>query len=250
MITAQMLEIILPALAVGFIISLTHAILGIRVLQKGIIFIDLAIAQAAGLGIIFANIYLTQSSSLTTQIIALIFAAGAAFFFYLIERIKPKEQEAIIGCSFVFFASLTMLLLANQPNGGEEITHILSGQILFVTWEKFLSHAPIYAFILALWFGLPKNSNSVRNGLGFYLIFALAITSSVQLVGVYVVFASLILPALGGRNYKKQISATLFCGLISIFLGIISSLIFDLPAGGMIVVSYVLMALTFRFLSR
>jgi zinc/manganese transport system permease protein len=239
-----MIEIVGPALVAGLMIALTHAPLGLEVLKRGIIFIDLAVAQIAGLGLVMSGVFLHEPSAWQIQAVALIFAILAGLFFRLIETIMPKQLEAIIGCSFVLSASLALLLLADHPHGGEEIQHLLSGQILFVTWQDVLKHAPVYATILALWFIKP----SVRKGIGFYLIFAMAITSSVQLVGVYVVFASLILPALAAINSKHKHIAAWMCGISSVLLGILCATIFDTLAGPVIVISYVLVALSISFL--
>ena len=244
-INLEMLEIIGPALIAALMISIIHGTLGIKVLQRGIIFIDLAIAQIAGLGLVASGVFLGESSPYILQLIALTCAILASLFFYYIERRAPKQQEAIIGCSFVLSASLAILLLANNPHGAEEINHLLSGQILFVTWLDVLKHTPIYAFIIAIWFLKPK----IRSGMGFYLIFALAITSSVQLVGIYVVFASLILPALAATKQKKPLLTAWICGMLSVSMGIFLALIFDLPAGGLIVVSYVAVTCFFVYVT-
>jgi zinc/manganese transport system permease protein len=229
----EMIEIMSPALVVGLLISLTHGLLGIKVLERGIVFIDLAIAQIAGLGLIVATVFLPEHSW-AYQLIALIFAVSASLFFYYIEKTAPNIQEAIIGCSFVLAASLSILFLSNHPHGSEEIKHLLSGQILFVTFTDILQHAPIYLSVIALWFLKPK----IRSNIVFYVIFAIAITSSVQLVGVYVVFASLILPAIAAKNQKNPLLIAWICGIISVVLGIIFAIIFDLPAGVLMVVSY------------
>lgn len=234
MVSAELIEIVGPALVAGLIIALTHAPLGIEVLKRGIIFIDLAVAQIAGLGLVMAGIFLHEPSGWTMQAVALVFAILAGLFFRFVETAMPKQLEAIIGCSFVLSASLALLLLADQPHGGEEIQHLLSGQILFVTWADVMKHAPIYAFILALWFIRPR----VREGIGFYLLFAMAITSSVQLVGVYVVFASLILPALAATRSKRKHLTAWACGIVSVIGGILAATLLDLPAGPVIVVSY------------
>ena len=234
MISSEIFSIIGPALLVGLIITITHAPLGIEVLKRGIIFIDLAVAQIAGLGLLVSNLYLSHNLVWLSQIVALMFAIIAAFFFKMIENRIKSQQEAIIGVSFVLAASLAILLLADHPTGGEEIRHLLSGQMLFITWSDVFLHLPIYILILVLWF-LPIN----LNGIGFYILFSLAITSSVQLVGVYVVFASLILPALAALKRVRPYKIAWLSGLISVILGILCSVIFDLPAGPILVVSYV-----------
>ena len=172
MISSEIFSIIGPALLAGLIITITHAPLGIEVLKRGIIFIDLAVAQIAGLGLLVSNLYLSHNLGWLSQIVALMFAIIAAFFFKMIENRIKSQQEAIIGVSFVLAASLAILLLADHPTGGEEIRHLLSGQMLFITWADVFIHLPIYLLILILWF-LPIN----LNGIGFYILFSLAITS-------------------------------------------------------------------------
>ena len=238
MLSNDMISIVGPALVAGLMIALTHAPLGIEVLKRGIIFIDLAVAQIAGLGLIVASVLLHNPSAWLMQGIALAAAILAGLFFRKIETTMPEQQEAIIGVSFVLAASLAILLLADHPHGGEEIQYLLSGQLLFITWEDIASHAPIYALILAAWL-----KPSARSGIGFYLLFALAITSSVQLVGVYVVFASLILPALAAIKSNHPHKTAWLCGITSITTGITIATLSDTPAGPTIVISYTLIGL-------
>lgn len=232
-----MLSIIGPALFAGLMVALTHAPLGVEVLKRGIIFIDLAIAQIAGLGLVIVG----DAPLWVMQLTALSFAIGASVFFRVIEKKAPQQQEAIIGVSFVLAASLAILILADDPHAGDEIQHLLSGQILFISWHDVLVHLPVYAIILVLWFALPK----IKNGMWFYVLFACAITSSVQLVGVYVVFASLILPALA----TNRISCAWMCGVISVLLGIGIAMFTDSPAGPVLVCSYVLVTILVKFYS-
>ena len=109
------------------------------------------------------------------------------------EKVMPDEQEAAIGSCFIVAASVTLLLLANSPHGGEKLEHILSGQILFTSWANLTAFLPVYLLVAGLWLGYPK----LRTGQGFFLLFALVVTASVQLLGVYVVFASSDSPGIG-----------------------------------------------------
>ena len=117
--------------------------------------------------------------------------------------------------------------------------------MLFITWEDVLTHLPIYIFILILWF-LPIN----LKGIGFYILFSLAITSSVQLVGVYVVFASLILPALAAFKSINPYKTAWISGLVSVLLGVFLSTFLDLPAGPILVVSYVSITILIVLIKR
>lgn len=241
----ELISIIAPAFVVGVMIAFTHAPLGLEVMRRGIIFMDLAIAQFAGLGLIAFDFIFTDS--FFQQIGALSFAFLGAIFFRFIEKKLPSYQEAVIGSSFVGAASLSLLLLSNSPHSGEGVEHLLSGQMLFVSWSEIWQHLPVYLFVLICWFYFPKS----RNGIFFYALFALAITSSVQLVGVYVVFSSLILPALAVIYVKKhQILYAWFTGLISILLGVIISSVADLPSGPVVVLMNILVASVFLVISK
>lgn len=234
-ISVELISIITPALIAGVMIAFTHSPLGIEVLKRGIIFIDLAIAQIAGVGLIFAQTFFHHAHPLVIQLVALFFAITAALFFRKVEKITPKNQEAIIGVSYILAASLAILMLVDHPQAGEKIQHLLSGQILFITYKDILTHGIIYVITLAMWFSKPI----FRKGIYFYVIFAFAITSSVQLVGVYVVFASLILPALASLKAKNTQIVAWACGIFSVVLGITISVIIDAPSGPVIVISYV-----------
>ena len=246
MISNEMIYVIGPALLICSMIVLTHVPLGIEVLKRGIIFIDLAVAQIAGLGLIATNFLFYEPHPLLPQLVALTCAILTGLFFHKVEIKIPKQQEAIIGVTFILAASLAILLLADHPTGGEEIRHLLSGQILFVTWQDVAKHTPIYILILAVWFFKKE----YRNNIGFYLLFALAVTSSVQLVGIYVVFASLILPALAVINIRNPYKLGWLCGIISVIAGVFLAIFFDAPAGPLIVVSYVLTTIIFVIITK
>ena len=129
-----------PALFACLMIALTHAPLGIEVVKRGIIFIDLAIAQIAGLGIIISSILFDEPSALVVQSVALLLAVIAGSFFHKMESVAKDNLEAIIGVSFVLAASVILLVLAGSTHGGEDLTHLLGGQVLFVTWDHVVGH--------------------------------------------------------------------------------------------------------------
>jgi zinc/manganese transport system permease protein len=219
-------------------IALTHAPLGIEVLKRGIIFIDLAIAQLAGLGVVIAFLLREHPSPWLIQALALAFALTGAAFFNFIERRVPKLQEPIIGCTYVFASAFALMLLSSRPHGGEEVEQLLSGQILFVTWQQVMLHAPVYAAILLLWF----RWNRARQGFWFYLLFSAAITSSVQLVGVFLVFASLITPALASLGASYRLLTAYSMSLAALIAGFAVALATDFPAGPVLVIAFMLFA--------
>jgi zinc/manganese transport system permease protein len=225
--------IIGPALAAGLLVLSTHVPLGQVVLQRGIIFIDLAIAQVAALGVITAGAMGWEENVYAVQVAAVGAALLAAAGLNWTEKYWPGIQEALIGTLFVLAATGSILLLAENPHGGDYLKDILVGQILWTTWKMLIPIVVLYAVLLALWF----SSRERLGRAGFYVTFAFAITAAVQIVGVYLVFASLILPALATRRLegKARLLAGYGVGAISYLAGIVISSAFDLPTGAVIV---------------
>lgn len=234
------LSIVGPALVAGILVLSTHVPLGRRVLERGIIFIDLAIAQVAGLGVILADNLGLEAHGWEVQVIAVSAAMAAALGLNVTEKFWPDIQEALIGVLFILAASASILLLADNPHGGEHLKDLLVGQILWVDYAQLLPVGLIYAVLLALWFGMGQRLPTI----GFYLIFAVAITASVQLVGVYLVFSSLIIPALATRRLpaRLQLLAGWGIGLLGYIAGIGLSMRYDYPTGALVVCSMAVVA--------
>lgn len=227
------ISILGPALIAGLLVLVTHVPLGQQVLQRGIVFIDLAVAQVAALGLLAADLLGWEPQGWKMQVIATCSALLAALLLTWLEKRWPEVQEALIGAMFVLAASAALILLAHNPHGGEHLQEILSGQILWVTWRDLLPLALITLLLGTAWF---RYGESLGRG-GFYVIFAIAVTASVQLVGVYLVFSSLILPALAVRNWRAQhrLKAAYLIGAIAYLAGLVTSALFDLPSGAVIV---------------
>ena len=186
-----------PAFIAGLLVLATHVPLGTQVLDRGIVFIDLAIAQIAGLGVIAADAMGLPEGGVAVQIAAVVAALLGALLLTWTERKAPQQQEALIGVMFILAACAGILLLSGNPHGGEHLKELLVGQILWVNSTQLLWLGGISALILlALWQGWIAKLGRF----GFYAAFALAVTASVQLVGVYLVFSSLIIPALATRT--------------------------------------------------
>lgn len=222
-----------PAFAAGLLVLATHVPLGMRVLARGIVFIDLAIAQIAGLGVIAAAMLGWEPQGWATQAAAVGAALIGGLVLTYTERRWPDVQEALIGVMFVLAASGGMLLLANNPHGGEHLKDLLAGQILWVGYAQLVPAAVLTAAFGVAWFGL----NLRPERLGFYALFAVAVTVSVQLVGIYLVFASLIIPALAVRHFpqERQLPAAYLTGAAGYGIGLALSAWLDLPAGALIV---------------
>ena len=196
----------------------------------------LAIAQIAGCGVIIAIFFGMEAEGWLVRLSALGAALAGALLLTWTEKRWPESQEAIIGSAFVLAASGAILLLAveGQHHGGaEHLKDMLVGQILWVNWRTVALVAVAYALLLAVWFGVP----GVREKrAGFYVVFAFAVTASVQLVGLYLVFASLIMPVLATRNYARHRLLSGYCaGAAGYVLGLIASVFTDLPSGAAIV---------------
>jgi zinc/manganese transport system permease protein len=227
------LSILGPAFLAGLLVLATHVPLGQQVLKRGIVFIDLAVAQIAALGVIAADTMGWEPQGIKVQIAAVSAALLGALLLTLTEKKWPEVQEALIGVFFVLAASAGILLLSNNPHGGEHLKDLLAGQILWVSMSQLLPVSLITLLILAVWFGLKDKIGRA----GFYGLFALAVTASVQMVGIYLVFSSLIIPALAVRNWpeSRRMQGAYLIGAIAYILGLALSAIFDLPSGAVIV---------------
>jgi len=233
--------ILLPALVTGLLVLSTHVPLGEEVLRRGIIFIDLAIAQIAGLGVIAAARFGWEAHGWEVQLAAMFSALLGAVLMSWMEKHWQQQLEALIGTTFILAATAGILLLANHPHGGEHLRELLVGQILWTNWSQLLYPAIVSVCVLVVWFGFRKHLGRV----GFYFVFALSITVSVQLVGVYLVFASLIIPALASTKLRFQNSlwTGYIIGTFGYIMGLLTSAWLDLPGGAMTVWGIALVAL-------
>jgi len=226
------LAIVGPALLAGVLVLATHVPLGQEVLRRGIIFIDLAVAQMAGLGVIAASGFGLETHGVVAQVAAFAAALIGGLALSWTDKRFAKVQEAIIGVSFVLAATGGLLLLANNPRGGEELRDLLVGQILWADVHTLGPAAVLAALVLASW--RPVMRKLGRSG--FYLLFAISVTASVQLVGVYLVFASLMVPALATRSLgRNALAAGYGIGIVGYAAGLVLSAFFDLPTGAVIV---------------
>jgi zinc/manganese transport system permease protein len=215
----------------GLLVLATHVPLGIDVLRRGIIFIDLAIAQVAALGVIAAGLAGWESPWATQGAAAAAALMGALLLTWS-EKRWPDIQEALIGLLFVTAAAGGILMLANNPHGGEHLQELLAGQILWVGWAQLAPVTILYALALLVWVVFGARLGRA----GFYTLFALVVTASVQLVGVLLVFASLIAPAVALRGLGRgRLAASWALGAAGYGAGLLASARFDLPAGAAIV---------------
>jgi zinc/manganese transport system permease protein len=232
--------------------------LGLHVVQRGIIFIDIAMAQMASLGICLAVLFHIDLESWTAFVIALGFTLiGAAVFSVTGKRASQIPQEAVIGISYVVAAAGAVLLLSRAAEGDEEIKNMLVGNILLVTprevWERFALFVVvgIFHFILRKNFLLVSfdRDGAYRQGLRvrwwdflFYAVFGLVVTSFVRIAGVLLIFSYLIVPAVCGINLAVRLGNRLLIGwfiaLIGGIAGLFLSFWWDLPSGAAIVCTF------------
>jgi len=232
--------------------------LGLHVVQRGIIFIDIAMAQMASLGICVAILFHFDLEGWTTFFIALGFTlVGAAIFSVTGKRASQIPQEAVIGIAYVVAAAAAVLLLSRAAEGDEEIKNMLVGNILLVTprevWERFALFAAvgIFHFVFRRNFLLVSfdRDGAYQKGLHvrwwdffFYAVFGLVVTSFVRIAGVLLVFSYLIVPAVCGINLAQRTANRLLIGWFIALLGGIAGLFlsfwWDLPSGAAIVCTF------------
>jgi zinc/manganese transport system permease protein len=232
--------------------------LGLHVVQRGIIFIDIAMAQMASLGICVAILFRIDLESWTTFFIALCFTlVGAAIFSVTGKRASQVPQEAVIGIAYVVAAAAAVLLLSRAAEGDEEIKNMLVGNILLVTprevWERFVLFAAvgIFHFVFRRNFLLVSfdRDGAYQKGLRvrlwdflFYAVFGLVVTSFVRIAGVLLVFSYLIVPAVCGINLAQRTANRLLIGWFIALLGGVAGLFlsywWDLPSGAAIVCTF------------
>jgi len=227
------LSILWPALIAGLLVAISHVPLGQQVLSRGIVFIDLAIAQVAGLGVIAASHFGLPIEGWSAQAAAGAAALAGAILLTWTEKKRPEAQEALIGILFVLASTAQILLLANDPHGGENLKDLLAGQILWVSTEQLVRTAILTALFAVVWFLWRERVGRI----GFYVLFAIVVTASVQLVGVYLVFTTLIVPAVATYRHaaRRQLPLGYALAIGSYIVGLAISVVTDLPSSAVIV---------------
>ena len=239
MVADHSLDILWPAFVAGILVLSTHVPLGRMVLDRGIVFIDLAIAQVAGLGVVIADFLGWEPNGWSVQASAVAAALVAAAFLIWTEKHLAALQEAIIGVVFVAAASAEIILFGFNPHGAEKLKDLLAGQILWVTPEQLIPVAVVYAFVI----GTCVFGDLARRRALFYAVFAVSVTASVQLAGVFLVFASLIVPALAAQiaGARRAMPFGYAFGVLGYVIGLLSSAFLDFPTGAAIVCALALM---------
>lgn len=266
-----MLEIMLPAFAATVILVGIHAYLGIHILERGVIFVDLALAQIAALGAItgvLLGFELHTTGSYFASLSAT-FIGAAVFSMTRGKRTSGAMQEAAIGIVYVVSAALAVMVLDRLPSEAEHLKGMLVGNILFVTWPQVVKTLVLYSVVglahylfrerfTTISFNPEKAAAqqlSVRFwDFLFYALFGFVVTSSVELAGVLLVFTFLIIPAVAARRFARDMKGRLWLGwglgVLTSLVGIIISARYDLPTGPAIVCAFGVLAAGSFFLAR
>ena len=226
------------------LLILIHAWFGIHILERGIIFVDLALAQFIGIGIALSFVFGEEKS----QLFSILFAFLGAFILAFSKKAaRYVNIEAFIGVLYIFSISAAILILDRSPHGMEEFKTILNGNIIWVTPREILSTFIVYASVGALHLFLRRQFLALTfEGKGSFLMeflffasFAIVLVKSVKIAGILQVFSFLVIPALIGRLFfRKQTSILMVGWLVGALVsmgGIYLSFRLDLPTAPLIV---------------
>ncbi|MDP6461780.1 MAG: metal ABC transporter permease [Gemmatimonadota bacterium] len=249
------LEMMAAPVVLALVLVAMHSHLGWHVVRRGVIFVDIALAQVAAFGVAVSLILGGEIGSDMTHFIALVTTfLGAGLIALSRTRGDRVPQEAYIGIIYVVASASMILVLTQVPHGGEEIRHLLVGAILWVTWPVVVKTAVLYAALgglLWLWrvplCRISTDSEGARRNrlhvgwwdLVFYAILGTAVTSSVQVAGVLLVFALLVVPTvMAARLFpanRVQFVYAMGVGVLAVVAGSAVSYVADLPTGAAIV---------------
>ncbi|WP_189346407.1 metal ABC transporter permease [Undibacterium macrobrachii] len=217
---------LVPILALAFGV-MALAPLGVQVLSRGVVFIDLALAQAAAAAALWVSVVMHDSNAVTTQIFAALGALLCAGLVAGMAKRWPAQREALIGLVYVAGASLSLLGARIDAHGRERMAELLAADMLWASWPQVASLAAC-AVVLGLVLLLAQSS--LKKDLIFYPLFAVIASMAVPILGLFVVFASLISPALWvhrGLSLSLAIAVT----IVAAGLGLSASWYFDAPSG-------------------
>jgi zinc/manganese transport system permease protein len=204
--------------------------LGAQVLARGVVFIDLAVAQVAACGVLGLALVLDHPPLwLTSASAAAAALAGAALVWWLARR-WPAQREALIGLVYVAGAGLSVIAAGMDPHGRERMTALLAADILWAAWPgvALLAVAALAVSALSLAGGLRRDAV-------FYPVFALALSAAVPVLGLYLVFALLIAPALWNVR-GLRVAITILLAAFAGAAGLALSWATDLPSGACVAV--------------
>jgi zinc/manganese transport system permease protein len=236
-------------LLVCWLLAGVHAVLGFRVIARNIIFLDLALAQLAALGAMLGMAMGLAPEGMGVSLAAMgMTSLGAVFFVLIPEKYRGVSQEVMIGLVYVMAVAGVMIALHSSPAVGHHLTEMLVGNILFIPaselWSLVMYYAVLMtAYALVRYVILPRlGAGSRWHDFVFYLFFGWAVTSSVKVAGVLLVFVFLIVPAVAALwwGVKSPFRRWVFAwgiGLVFSSLGVLLSVKLDWPTGAAIVLA-------------
>jgi len=250
-----MFELMLPAFLISVILVGIHSYLGIHILARGVIFVDLSLAQIAALGAIVGVLFGYELHTTSSYFTSLSFTFIGAMIFAISRAKKHKEipQEAIIGIVYVVSAALSVLVMDRLPSETEHLKEMLVGNILFVSKNQIIKTFILYSivgFLHYIWrdkflmisFEPERAQKEINVKLWdfiFYSLFGIVVTSSVELAGVFLVFSFLIIPAVASimvyKTLGKRLIFSWIFGVVVTIIGLYLSAKLDMPTGAMIV---------------
>jgi len=252
------LSLMLWPLLAAFVLTGIHVYLGLHVVTRGVIFVDLALAQVAALGMATGVLMGLSDGTVAMYLLALGFTfLGAALFAFTRSLTKTVSQEAIIGITYAVSAAVMIILFSKSSEGAEHLNHLLVGSILYVTPTIVLKTFVLYVVIGTFhWVfrkqfmqssDIIKKDNQKQLNIRlwdflFYMTFGFVVTSSVQIAGVFLVFSFLIIPATAALLFVKGVQNRLLFGwsfgVVGSLLGMIVSVLLDIPTGATIVACF------------
>jgi zinc/manganese transport system permease protein len=248
------LELLLPPFVAAMIILFTHAYFGLHVIQREVIFVDLALAQIAALGATAAFMLGAAHGSAMGYVFSFGFTLLGAFIFSITRMDdSPVPQEALIGITFVVASAAVILISSFSAEGTEHLSETMTGTLIWVTWPTVakvgLSYGAIGLFhwslrrtMLAITFAPERVGRLKTWDFVFFATFGVAITSSVQIAGVLMVFSVLVIPAVIAFFFTRRFSLALLIawasGTAAIVIGLAISFTLDITTGPMLVVSF------------
>jgi len=252
-------QLLLPAFVASLILTGIHAYLGVHVVERGVIFVDLSLAQIAALGSTVAYLLGNDLHSTTAYLYSLgfTFLGAAIFAFSRVHRKTRIPQEAVIGIVYAVSAAIAILVMSKATQETEHLKEMLVGNILSVTWPELAKTAVLYSLVGVFHYIFRERflvismdeQEAERRGLNvrfwdflFYVSFGFVVTSSVAIAGVLLVFCFLIVPSVTAMLFASRLGPRLAIGwtmgaLVSAG-GVALSFLLDLPTGAAIVATF------------
>jgi zinc/manganese transport system permease protein len=249
-----MIDLMIPPIVAALVILSIHAYLGLHVIAREIIFVDLAFAQIAALGATAAHVAGYAHGTTASLLASIGFTLLGALVFSLtrMER-STVPQEAIIGITFVVSSAAVILLSGFTAEGTEHLQETMTGTLIWVDWPTIGRLAVVYAAVGVFHYVLrrhflavsfqPERAHRIRLwDFLFYASFGVVVTRSVAIAGVLLVFCYLIVPSVAGMLYSDKVGARLtigwIMGVVTSMLGMYFSVVWDLPTGATIVCTF------------